>query len=126
MVEDMGIAAPNEIRRVAVVVAGVIIFRRSNGQPLIFIAEVFLRQRIPVVLKMTENEETAVIRCADDVDAVVDVAGKDIQSWCIIDGNIVDGCMAGLGDEITVVKTAQEGMVAYGQLIFINAKKLGR
>ena len=75
MIEDMGIAAPNEARRVAVVVVRIVVGRRLDRQTLVFITPIFLSQCIAVVFEMAEDEETAMIGCADDVDAVFRVAG---------------------------------------------------
>ena len=72
MIEQMGIAAPREVWPLRVVVVRIVVLGHGNGQALFLIPQVFLFQGPPVVLKVTEDEETAVIRRTDDVDAVFD------------------------------------------------------
>lgn len=74
MIEDMGIAAPGKGRRPAVIIIRIIIGRRSDGKAFILVACIFLGQCIPVVFEMAENKELAVVRRADDIDAVFGIA----------------------------------------------------
>ena len=124
VVEDMGITAPGKGWRIAVIVMGIIVGRRSDGQSLVFVAQVFFSQRIPVVFKVAEDEKLPVVWRADDIDAVFCIAGEDFQLRCIVDGNVIDSRMARLGNEIPVVESPQERMMALRELVFVYAEQL--
>ena len=124
VVEDMGITAPGKGRRIAVIVMGIIVGRRSDGQSLVFVAQVCFSQRIPVVFKVAEDEKLPVVWRADDIDTVFCIAGEDFQLRCIVDGNVIDSRMARLGNEIPVIESPQERMMAPRELVFVYAEQL--
>ena len=124
VVEDMGITAPGKGRRIAVIVMGIIVGRRSDGQSLVFVAQVFFSQRIPVVFKVAEDEKLPVVWRADDIDTVFCIAGEDFQLRRIVDGNVIDSRMARLGNEIPVIESPQERMMAPRELVFVYAEQL--
>ena len=72
VIEQMGIATPREVWPLRIVVIRVVVLGHCNGQALFLIPQVFLFQGPPIVLEVTEDKETAVIRRTDDVDTVFD------------------------------------------------------
>ena len=126
MIEQVSVAAPREVRLLGIVVTRIVILGHGNGQALFLIPQVFLFQGPPVVLEVAEDEETAVIRRTDDVDAVFDGPGEDVELRRIVDLDVVNRRMPRLGDEVTVIEAPQEGMVLLGQLVFKDTEELGR
>ena len=79
MIEQVSVAAPREVRLLGIVVTRIVVLGHGNGQALFLIPQVFLFQGPPVVLEVTKDEETAVIRRTDDVDAVFDGPLEDVE-----------------------------------------------
>ena len=74
----MRVAAPFEYGLFRTVIVRIIVLRQIRIHALFLIPDVFPFQRIPVVLKMPQHEDTPHILCTADVDAAFDRTGKDL------------------------------------------------
>ena len=110
MIEKVGIAAPYEARAFLRIIVGIIVGRKLCRKAFITVPLVFPLQRAQVVLEVAENEDAAGFLVGNDIDAVVLGTGKSDQLGRGVDLGIIDRCVAGLRDEVPVVKAAKERM----------------
>lgn len=126
MVEEVGVAAPCEVRFLGIVVARVIVLGDGDGQAFFLIPQVLFFEGPAVVFEVAEDEEAAVVRRTDDVDAVFGGPRQDFQFRRVVDGNVIYGRMAGLGNEVAVIEAPKQRMVLLSQLVFKDTEELGR
>ncbi len=123
VVEEVGVAAPDEAGAFLGVVVGVVVFRQADGEAFFAVSFVFPFEGAQVVFEVAEDEDAAGFGVGDDVDAVVAGAGEDGEFRCFIDFHVVDGCVAGLGDEVAVVEAAKEWVVVHGEAVLVDAEE---
>ena len=109
MIEKVGIAAPYEARAFLRIIVGIIVGRKLCRKAFITVPLVFPLQRAQVVLEVAENEDAAGFLVGNDIDAVVLGTGKSDQLGRGVDLGIIDRCVAGLRDEVPVVRSGWNG-----------------
>ena len=73
---------------------------------------------------MAEDEDAAGLLIGNDIDAVLGGAGEDGELRCLIDLSVIDGGVAGLRDEVAVVKAAEERVVVHREAVLVDAEEL--
>ena len=124
VIEKMGVAAPDEARLFLRIVVGIVIFRQADGKALLAIPLIFPFQCAQVILEVAEDEDAAGLLVRNDIDAVLGRAGEDGELRCLIDLSVVDGGVAGLRDEVAVIKAAEKRMVIHGEAVLVDAEEL--
>lgn len=124
VIEKVGVAAPDEARLFLRIVVGVVIFRQADGKALLAIPLIFPFQCAQVILEVAEDEDAAGLLVGNDIDAVLGRVGEDGELRCLIDFPVIDGGVAGLRDEVAVVKAAEERVVIHCEAVLVDAEEL--
>ena len=122
----MGIAAPYKSWPFQGIVVGIVIFRKTDGQALILIPLVFPGKGAQVVFEMTQDENAAGFFIGNDIDTLVWGPGKDVQLRAVVYRFIIDGRMAGHGNEVTIIEAAKQRMIGHGGIVLVHAEELLR
>ena len=122
----MGVAAPLEDRLLRTVIVRIIVFRQIRVHALLLVPYVFRSQSIPVIFKMPQDEDPPHVLRTTDINTPLHRTGQDLQVRFGVHGLVVDIRMAGLGNEIPVVKAPQQGMMLYRQTVTVNTEKFPR
>ncbi|CUP20893.1 Uncharacterised protein [Bacteroides xylanisolvens] len=123
VIEKVGVAAPDEARLFLRIVVGIVVFRQADGKALLAVSFIFPFQRAQVILEVAENEDAAGLLIGNDIDTVLGGAGEDGELRCLIDLSVVDGGVAGLRDEVAVVKAAEERVVIHREAVLVDAEE---
>ncbi len=70
MIEQVSITAPRKNRCIRIVVFWIVMLGNRNGKPFFLVTQIFCFQRSPVIFKVTENKETAMIFGADNINPI--------------------------------------------------------
>ena len=124
VIEKVGVAAPDEARLFLRIVVGIVIFRQADGKALLAVSFIFPFQCAKVILEVAEDEDAAGLLIGNDIDAVLGGAGENGELRCLIDFSVVDGGVAGLRDEVAVVKAAEERVVIHREAVLVDAEEL--
>lgn len=120
-VKQVSIAAPLEAGLLTAVIVGIVKFRLLRVKALVFVTDEFILQGISVIFKMAHDKDMAHVARTADVDAVFGAAAQHFKARVSVDLIVIDTGITRLGNEVAVIKAAQERMEVCRKSIGIDA-----
>ena len=125
-IQQMGVRAPAEERRLAGVIVGVVVFGHCNGQALGNIPLILRIQRVFVVLRVADDKDLTAVLGAHQERPCLIALGKDAQRTAVVDILPAHGGVAAVGGIEHLIKAAHQRVGGPDDPVLEHAEHLGR